>query len=70
MDMVIDGNPIRGYRSPDTPAVWIRDHSDIMRGARHFEQDLTSAVTHFAETQGRNCRVFDYFTVQPEKVPC
>ncbi|MBT6770538.1 MAG: hypothetical protein HOA81_16310, partial [Opitutales bacterium] len=29
MDMVIDGNPIRGYRSPDTPAVWIRDHSDI-----------------------------------------
>ncbi|MBD5777917.1 hypothetical protein IEN85_00220 [Pelagicoccus sp. NFK12] len=70
MDMLIDGEPIRGYRSPDTPAVWIRDHSDIMRGARFFEQDLTSAVTHFANTQARNGRIFDYFTVQPEKVPC
>ena len=70
MDMVIDGDAIRGYRSPDTPAVWIRDHSDIMRGARHFEKDMTSAVTHFADTQARNGRVFDYFTVQPEKVPC
>lgn len=70
MDMQIDGQPIRGYRSPDTPAVWIRDHSDIMRGARFFEKDLTSAVTHFADTQARNGRIFDYFTVQPEKVPC
>lgn len=70
MDMVIDGDHIRGYRSPDTPAVWLRDHSDMMRGFRHFEQDLTSAVTHFADTQARNGRVFDYFTVQPEKVPC
>ncbi len=31
---------------------------------------MTSAVTHFADTQARNGRVFDYFTVQPEKVPC
>ncbi len=70
MYMVIYGEPNRGNRSPDTPAVWLRDHSDIMRGARHFEQDLTSAVTHFADTQARNGRLFDYFTVQPEKVPC
>lgn len=70
MDMIIDGESIRGYRSPDTPAVWIRDHSDMMRGFRFFEQDLTSAVTHFADTQARNGRVFDYFTVVPEKVPC
>lgn len=70
MDMVIDGNSIRGYRSPDTPSVWLRDHSDMMRGFRYFEDDVTSAVTHFAETQARNGRIFDYFTVQPEKVPC
>ncbi|MCC5833601.1 MAG: hypothetical protein JJU20_02605 [Opitutales bacterium] len=70
MDMNIDGQQIRGYRSPDTPAVWLRDHSDMMRGFRFFEQDLTSAVTHFADTQARNGRIFDYFTVQPEKVPC
>lgn len=70
MDMNIDGQPIRGYRSPDTPAVWLRDHSDMMRGFRFFEKDLTSAVSHFADTQARNGRIFDYFTVQPEKVPC
>ena len=70
MDMVIDNEKIRGYRSPDTPAVWLRDHSDMMRGFRFFEKDMTSAVTHFADTQARNGRVFDYFTIKPEKVPC
>jgi len=70
MDLTIDGAAIRGYRSPDTPAVWIRDHSDMMRGFRHFEKDLKSAVSHFAETQAANGRIFDYFTNQPEKVPC
>lgn len=70
MDLVIDGTPIRGYRSPDAPSIWIRDHSDMMRGFRHFEGDLQSAVTHFAETQGMNGRIFDYFTTSPEKVPC
>ena len=70
MDLVIDGEAVRGYRSPDTPAVWLRDHSDMMRGFRYFEPDLVSAVTHFAETQAANGRVFDYFTNRPEKVPC
>lgn len=70
MDLAIDGESIRGYRSPDTPAVWIRDHSDSMRGFRYFEADPTSAVTHFADTQAKNGRIFDYFTNRPEKVPC
>ncbi len=70
MDLVVDNIPIRGYRSPDTPAIWLRDHSDMMRGFRHFEHDLQSTVTHFAETQAMNGRVFDYFTSTPEKVPC
>lgn len=70
MDLNIDGTPIRGYRSPDTPAVWIRDHSDMMRGFRFFEKDLCSAVTHFADTQAANGRIFDYFTNRPEKLPC
>lgn len=68
--MVIDGESVRGYRSPDAPSVWIRDHSDMMREFRYFEKDVTSAVGHFAETQARNGRIFDYFTVRPEKLPC
>ena len=27
----IDGKMIRGYRSPDSRAIWIRDYSDILR---------------------------------------
>ena len=30
----IDAEIVHGYRSPDCPALWIRDHSDIVRGAR------------------------------------
>ncbi|NOZ60289.1 MAG: hypothetical protein GXO74_01270, partial [Calditrichaeota bacterium] len=32
LDLVIDGKKIRGYRSPDSRAIWIRDHSDMFRG--------------------------------------
>ena len=69
LDIVIDGQEIRGYRTPDARSIWIRDHGDMMRGFRHFERDLTSAVDHFAETQAANGRIFDYFTTFPEKLP-
>ena len=64
------GRPVRGYRSPDTPAIWIRDHSEILRGARYWERDMKSAVDHFAEMQSHAGWIFDYFTMTPEKVPC
>lgn len=70
LDVVIDGRKIRGYRSPDTRSIWIRDYSDILRGIRYFEKDLTSTIRHFAETQAQNGRIFDYFTTFPEKLPC
>ena len=62
MDLVIDDQTIHGYRSPDCPAIWLRDHSDIMRGCRYFETDLVSTVDHFADTQAANGRVFDFVT--------
>lgn len=61
---------VRGYRSPDAPSIWIRDHSDMMRGAKYWENDLQSAINHFAETQTAKGWIFDYFTMTPEKVPC
>jgi len=70
LDLLIDGKPIRGYRSPDSRAIWIRDYSDMMRGFKYFETDLKSTVEHFAETQAQNGRIFDYFTTFPEKPPC
>ncbi len=70
LDMTIDGRELRGYRSPDTKSVWIRDYSDMMRGFKYFECDLKSVVEHFAETQAQNGRLFDYVTTFPEKLPC
>ena len=70
LEMEIDGKKIRGYRSPDTRSVWIRDYSDMIRGFKYFEHDLISTISHFAENQSDNGRIFDYFTTSPEKLPC
>lgn len=70
MDMEIDGKKITGYRTPDTNSFWIRDFSDMLRAVKYFETDLRSCVQHFADTQAKNGRIFDYFTVFPEKLPC
>jgi hypothetical protein len=70
LDLAIDGKKIRGYRTPDTKSIWIRDYSDMLRGVKYFEDDLQSTIDHFAETQAENGRVFDYFTTFPEKLPC
>lgn len=64
------GTKVRGYRSPDAPSIWLRDHSDMMRGAKYWEQDLQSVINHFAETQTARGWLFDYFTMTPEKTPC
>jgi hypothetical protein len=70
LDVVIDGQKIRGYRSPDSRAIWLRDYSDMIRAFRYFEKDLESTIRHFAETQSGKGRIFDYFTTFPEKLPC
>ena len=70
LNVVIDGQKIRGYRSPDSRAIWLRDYSDMIRAFRYFETDLQSTIKHFAETQSRSGRIFDYFTTFPEKLPC
>ncbi len=70
LDVVIDGQNIRGYRSPDAKSIWIRDYSDMLRGVKYFEKDIKSTVQHFADTQSAGGRIFDYFTTFPEKLPC
>lgn len=70
LETVVDGEKIRGFRSPDARSIWIRDHSDMMRAGKYFETDLKSTVNHFAATQAANGRIFDYFTTFPEKLPC
>ena len=70
VDLSVDGARIRGFRSPDSPALWIRDHSDMLRGGRYVEPDVQSAVTGFAHAQVANGRIYDYVSTVPEKPPC
>jgi hypothetical protein len=64
------GTHVRGYRTPDTPSIWLRDYSDMMRGFKYWERDVQSVAAHFAEMQSERGWLFDYFTMTPEKVPC
>jgi hypothetical protein len=61
---------VRGFRSPDSPSIWIRDHSDILRGGKYWEKELKGVLDHFAETQSSRGWFFDNFGTKPEKPPC
>ncbi len=69
-EITVMGSFVRGYHSPDTPSLWLRDHSDMMRGARYWERDMVSMVEYFAETQTKRGWIFDYVTLVPDKLPC
>lgn len=47
----LDGRLVRGYRSPDNPLLWLRDHVYQGRGFRYFERDVTSLLDAFRAAQ-------------------
>ena len=61
----VDGKPVTGYRSPDSNALWLRDHSDMLRGGKYVLEDVKSAVQCFVDAQAANGRIFDFVTTQP-----
>lgn len=65
---------VRGYRSPDSPMIWLRDHVYQMRGARYFDGELTSTLDAFAQLQTTNGSFPDYlprapWTTTPYRTP-
>jgi hypothetical protein len=69
VEVYIDAKKISAFIDPDAPSFWIRTIADHLRASKYFA-DMRSAIEHFAETQADNGRIFDYFTVFPEKLPC
>ena len=63
-EYVIDGAKLRGYRSPDSDLIWLRDHVQQARGYRYFERDMTSALDAFRHFQHDNGS-FDDFLANP-----
>lgn len=56
----IDGKRVYGYRSPDSPMIWIRDHAHQMKGFRYFEEDVVSAVEFFLDHQMPDGSIYDF----------
>ena len=65
IELMVDGDRVRGFRSPDSPSLWIRDHSDMLRGGKYIETDIISAIDCFAKMQSKNGRIFDYVMTNP-----
>jgi hypothetical protein len=47
----LDGYQVHGYRSPDSPLLWLRDHYYQGSGFRYFEADVTSLLDAFRRAQ-------------------
>ena len=58
---VINGRPVSGYRSPDTTPIWLRDHTHQMKGFRHSETDMISALDVFEANQMEDGAFYDFF---------
>ena len=67
IELRIEDDLIKGFRSPDSPALWIRDHSDILRAGKYIEPDIRSAIDCFANMQAQNGRIFDHVLTNPGK---
>jgi hypothetical protein len=50
---------VNGYGGAERPTIGIRDHTLQMKGFRHWERDMKSAVEHFCRRQMRNGSFFD-----------
>lgn len=65
LSYLLDGQPVAGYRSPDSPLLWLRDHYYQNRAFRYFENDLRSLPEAFARVQGEDGSLPD-FLARPE----
>jgi hypothetical protein len=73
-EYALDGYRVRGYRSPDSDLIWLRDHTYQGRGFRYFERDLTSALDAFRRAQRPDGSFPDYLSrpqrfVQADRLP-
>ncbi|HEY1011309.1 MAG TPA: hypothetical protein VGE07_01310 [Herpetosiphonaceae bacterium] len=57
------GYRVKGYRSPDSVYLWLRDHVYQGLGYRYFETDMTSLLDYFRREQKPNGAFDDYFVI-------
>jgi hypothetical protein len=62
---IVDGQPVRGHRSPDSYLIWMRDHVYQALGYRYFDRDMTSALDYFRRSQRADGSFDDFFAFPP-----
>jgi hypothetical protein len=62
----LDGRYVHGYRSPDSPLIWLRDHAYQGRGFRYFEPDVKSVPEAFRSAQRPDGSLPDFLS-RPER---
>lgn len=65
LEYPIRGHRVRGYRSPDSPLLWLRDHYYQGRGFRYFEGDVKSMIDGVRREQNPDGS-FPDFLARPE----
>lgn len=60
----VEGGRIRGYRSPDTQPIWIRDHTHQLKAAKYFDSNLQSALDFFLKRQLPNGSFYERVSPQ------
>ena len=61
----LNGQEVRGYRSPDNPLLWLRDHVYQAQGFRYIETDVKSLLNAFRDAQRADGSLPDWID-QPE----
>lgn len=56
----LDGHYIEGYRSPDSPLLWLRDHYYQGRAFCYFDSNVTSLLDAFRREQASNGSLPDF----------
>ncbi len=61
-----NGRTVRGYRSPDCPYIWFRDHIHMMEATVYMEKDIKNAVSFMLDTQQDDGHFHDFISPEGE----
>jgi hypothetical protein len=65
-EIPFEGRIVRGYRSPDCPYIWFRDHIHMMEATVYSEHDIKNAVSFMLDMQQDDGHFYDYITPKGE----
>ncbi len=69
LEYPLDGHMVHGYRSPDSPLIWLRDHYYQGRGFQYVEPDVTSTLDAFRRVQAPDGHFPDFLTRPSYNIP-